>query len=115
MPYRPIEREFHIGKWRENPSRFDQVMIKVRSFRRFKVRWAERDFPDATYVSPVEALKRLRQEREAPEPPSRIHVIDRMTGWCFSPPPRVVDAIIAGRCLVCKAEGDEPCDTGLHS
>jgi hypothetical protein len=115
MSYRPIERNFQTGKWRTEPSLFDQIMIKTGSFRRFKVRWAEQDFPEATYTSPVEALARLQQEREAPVPRHRIHVLDRTTGWCFSPPPRIVEDIIAGRCFLCKAERGEPCDAGLHS
>jgi len=115
MPYRPIERDFHIGKWRTEPSLFDQIMIKTGGFRRFKVRWAEQDFPDATYTSLLEALARLRQERGALDSQPRIHILDRMTGWCFSPPPRVVEHVIEGRCLVCKAERGIPCDAGLHS
>ena len=114
MPYRPIERDFQTGKWRTKPSLFDQIMIKTGGFRRFKVRWAGQDFPEATYTSPVEALARLRQEREVPDPRLRIHVLDRVTGWCFSPPPRVVQAILEGRCLVCKAKRDEHCDAGFH-
>lgn len=115
--YRPIEREYErrFKHWREETSPFTFLMVKAGMFRRFKVRWEERDFPEATYDRVTDAIRRLRDEREVPDPRPKIHVLDRLTGRCFTTPPRMTEDIIAGRCIVCRAEPGWLCDAGVHS
>jgi hypothetical protein len=70
----------------------------------------EKDYPGILVACRQLALERLFAGRD-----DLFYVVDRKTGWCFSPPPLLLGDIVAKRCPVCKAEAGEPCDAGLHS
>ena len=118
MPYRPIEHDHGpYGTWNDKTAKNPWMLFPPILARwRWTVRWGDHGiFPHSLYATPQEAMLRLRDEREAPEPRPQIHIVDRKTGKCFSPPPDVVDEIIDGRCHICKAGPEERCDAGLHS
>jgi len=117
MPYRTLTPRppSKYGVWEDRSHRSFAVRTGLSP-----LRWSLRcdsfvEFSNPEFKTVHEACKRLELERVFAMAGEAFYIVDRRTGKCFSPPPSVLDDIIAKRCLICKAENGEHCDAGLHS